>query len=339
LATSKTRDRRIRITTAIDAVTWNDHVTAASQGTPFHRRECLEVVAEYGDAILHPLAGVVDGELVGLFPVFERSIGPFTALFSPAPELKVSYLGPIRVGDLADSARVQEDRDRAFVSTVLSCLTDRFGSRYTHVRTTPCVTDPRPFMWDGYDIVPRFTYVVDLTPGAEALLERFSSDARQNVSDPTADMRVEIGAEDAIEFVIEQVTARHREQGEPYAVTPAYVTELYETLSDGAVRPYVVTLDGERVGGMITLRDADTVYRWQGGAKPSVDAPVNDYLDWAIMRDAIEDGRTRYDLVGANNSRITEYKAKFAPELETYYSLTDATPLMEAGARLYLNFR
>ena len=320
-------------------MTWNEHVAAADQGTPFHRRECLDVVADYAGATLHPLAGVLGDDLVGLFPVFERSIGPFTALFSPAPELKVSYLGPIRVGPVADSPRAQRERDRAFVSTVLSCLTDRFGSRYTHMRTTPRLVDPRPFVWDGYDLVPRFTYVVDLTPGSEALLERFSSDARQNVTDTAPELRVEIGTDDAIEFIIEQVTARHREQGEPYGVTPAYVRDLHDTLPDGVVRPYVVRLDGERVGGMITLNDDETVYRWQGGAKPAVDAPVNDYLDWRIMRDAIEDGRTRYDLVGANNSRISEYKAKFAPQLETYYSLTDATPLMEAGARLYLNLR
>lgn len=312
---------------------------AASQGTPFHRRECLEVVADYADATLHPFAGVVGDEIVGLFPVFERAIGPFTVLFSPAPLLKVSYLGPIRVGTVADSPRVQAECDRAFVSTVLSCLEDRFNSRYTHVRTTPQVTDPRPFVWDGYDIVPRFTYVVDLTPGAEDLLASFSSDARQNVTDTRADLRVEIGRDDAIEFVIEQVTARHREQGEPYDVTPGYVLDLYDTLPDGVVKPYVVSLDGQRVGGMITLCDDETVYRWQGGAKPSVDAPVNDYLDWEIIQDAIGNGHSRYDLVGANNSRITKYKAKFAPQLEAYYSLTDASPLMQAASRLYLNLR
>lgn len=297
------------------------------------------MVADYADATLHPLAGVVGDEIVGLFPVFERAIGPLTVLFSPAPHLKVSYLGPIRVGAVDDSPRVQAARDREFVSTALTCLEDRFGPRYTHVRTTPQVADPRPFMWDGYDLVPRFTYAVDLTPGAEDLLGSFSSDARQNVTDTRSDLSVDIGRHDAIEFVIEQVTARHREQGEPYGVTPAYVTDLYDTLPDGVVRPYVVTLGGERVGGMIALRDDDTVYRWQGGAKPTVDAPINDCLDWEIMQDAIDDGHSRYDLVGANNSRITEYKAKFAPELETYYSLTDATALMRAAAGLYLNLR
>jgi len=57
------------------------------------------------------------------------------------------------------------------------------------------------------------------------------------------------------------------------------------------------------------------------------------------MTDAIERGREEYDLVGANNQRLCGYKAKFAPDLRTYYSIQDGTRSMNLVSGLYKQFR
>lgn len=74
--------------------------------------------------------------------------------------------------------------------------------------------------------------------------------------------------------------------------------------------------DGEFVGGIVVLDDGDRVYRWQGGVRvDGYDFPANDLLDWHVMTDALDRGVAEYDLVGADNERISEYKAKFGPVL------------------------
>ncbi len=81
--------------------------------------------------------------------------------------------------------------------------------------------------------------------------------------------------------------------------------------------------------------------RWQGGVRTDVetDLAVNDLLDWRIMRDAMDRGRTTYDLVGANNRRINRYKAKFNPELHPFYSLERNAAGMKTLAHLYKTIR
>lgn len=327
------------MTPTVAPAQWNDYLARAPRATPFHRYECLEVVADHADARLHPLVAFAGDEPIGLFPVFEKSLGPVTALFSPAPDLKVTYLGPLAldVGDADPTTR--ERRALTVVDAVLECLDERFAPRYAIARTAPGGGDPRPFRWRGFAVTPRYTYEVDLTRDEDALLSSFSSDARSNIRNGGERCEIEEGDASAIPAIIGQVAERHAEQGETYLVTPEYVTDLYEALPDGVVRPYVARVDGVFAGGMVALEDGDAIYRWQGGAKPDVDCPVNDLLDWRLMREAADRGVERYDLVGANNPRISKYKAKFGPELVTYHTLVRATPSMKVAASLYRRFR
>jgi hypothetical protein len=323
-----------------DMERWDDIVTRSPQGTPFHRRAALEVMAEHSGTTPHSLVGYKGQEPVGLLPMFELSKGGLTALFSPPPRLKVSYQGPVLVNLEKLKRRKREDRTTRFVDGCLETLEEELTPNYTHVRCGSRYIDARAFAWNGFDVRSRYTYVVDLTPGPDALIDEFSSDARRNVRNGHDD-RYEIfeGGAETIERIVEQVRARHEAQGEPYPVSTAFVTDLWRALPEGTVRPYGCTVDGEFAGGMITLESGDTVYRWQGGAKPESDLPVNDLVDWRIIRDAAERGLTRYDLVGANERSISRYKAKFAPHLEPYAEMESGTLLVRAARRLVTTVR
>jgi len=53
------------------------------------------------------------------------------------------------------------------------------------------------------------------------------------------------------------------------------------------------------------------------------------------MRTARDRGLTQYDLVGANNERISKYKAKFSPQLRMYQTIERGTPVMNVVSELY----
>ncbi len=116
---------------------------------------------------------------------------------------------------------------------------------------------------------------------------------------------------------------RYESQDISFGVPVEFILDLNDAAEDGAVRPYTLRVDDEFVGGILALEYGDRTGRWMGGVRTDtdVDVPTNDLLDWAIMDDGHERGLETYDLVGADTRRINRYKAKFNPELETYYSL------------------
>ena len=337
---SLTVDREGIEVSAADDDEWDRYVERSPHADPFHRRAALDVQAAHADAEVHPLVGRKGQEVVGVFPVFTLTKGGVTAAFSPPPNLWVQYLGPALLNFEKLKSRKAERRNRRFVEGCLDWLDRRFSPKYTHVRTVSGYDDVRPFDWRAFDVTPRHTYVVDLTPGRDEVLMNFSGDARNNVRN--ADERryeVREGGVDTVERIVSQVRRRHEEQDATYLVTPDFVADLYRNLSDGVVRPYACTVDGEFAGGIVVVDDGTTVYRWQGGVKTDADLPVNDLLDWRVMRDAIDRGRERYDLVGANNRRICGYKAKFGPELEQYHSLEAGTRTMTLLSKVYRRIR
>lgn len=323
----------------IDAVAddrWDDLVRSSGVGTPFHLAAATEVVAEHGDVGVHRLVGFKGEEPVGLFPVFTKRLGPVTAAFSPPPNLKIPYLGPLFVNVDKLKRRRRDRRKTRFVEAAVDWLRSTHDPAFTNVRTTPGYDDVRPFLWQSFTATPRYTYLVDLERDPDDLLAAFSTDARRNITGEY-DVEFTLGTDGAvtIDHIVTQVSTRHAEQGEAFPVDAAFVTDLADALPDGVLRTYYCTVEGEYAGGTINLEFDGGASTWIGGAKPDHDLPVNDLLEWYFIRDAMSRDVKHYDLSGANNRRLSRYKSKFAPELETYYSLENGTWTARRLARLY----
>ncbi len=328
----------VRLATDADRTRWNEYVERSPHGTVFHELAVLEVLADHADATLYPLVGFKGQEPVGLFPVFELEKRFVTTVFSPPPHLRVPYLGPafLNLGKLKQ--RKRERRRERFVEACLEWTETELAPRYAHLRTGPRVVDARPFAWNGYEATPEYTYVVGLSPGKDALLTSFSSDARRNVTNaPEGAYEIDVGGPDAVRQVTQQVRHRYESQGLRFDPTDEFVLDLHEAAEEGRLRPYTCRVDGEFVGGILALECGDTVSRWMGGVRTDadVDVPTNDLLDWAVIADGVDRGLSRYDLVGADNPRINRYKSKFNPELETYYGLEYGSWGMKTIAHLY----
>jgi hypothetical protein len=330
----------VSIADSDDIEKWNSYVERSPQGNAFHYTGSLEVIAEHSKTDLHRLIGYKGQEVVGLFPIFERRIAGQSVLFSPPPNLLIPYLGPalLNIGKLKQ--RKAERRHGRFIRGCFEWVFEEIDPRYASMRTDGRYADVRPLKWTGFDLSPEYTYTVDLTRGEEALLSSFSSDARSNIrTGEEVSYDVEVGGDEDIDRIITQIIHRHETQDLFYGVTTEFVSDLSAALPDGTLRPYAITVDGAFVGGMITLEDEDTIYRWQGGAKHDADVPANDLLDWAIMTDAMERGLETYDLVGASNPRLNGYKAKFSPDLRAFHSAERTSSAMKVVANAYTRFR
>ncbi|MFW6320588.1 MAG: GNAT family N-acetyltransferase [Halohasta sp.] len=330
----------IDITTVHDPTAWNDLVEQSPQATPFHLAESLDVMARHAEATLHPYVGYKGNEPVGVFPVFELSKGPVSTAFSPPPRLKISYLGPALLNHTKRKQRRAEKTNSRFISACLAELDETVDPKYIHLRTSVGYTDTRPLIWAGFEPTTRYTYVVDLAPDPEDLLAAFSSDARSNITGTDeAAYEIDRGGVAEIRRTIRRLQERHAEQDVPYDLTPEFVVDLWRRLPDDAMEIHCCRVDGELVGGHIVLEAGESVYGWQSWGDMDAPVPVNDLLDWSIITAARDRGCKTYDLVGANNERISTYKAKFNPELRTYQTMSRGTPVMNLASEIYKRVR
>src|SRR6056297_459664 len=333
----------VREVTDDDLEQWNRYVDQSPQTDLFHRLEALEVQANEMGCEVHCLIGFKGQEPVGIFPVFEIQKGPLTTAFSPPPDLRVPYQGPalLNMGKLKQ--RKAERRHQSFLEECFDWIDDELHPRYIHVRLNGNYPDLRPMQWEGFDAKPAYTYLVDLTPDDDDLLMSFSSDARSNIRDgrDAEDVSIEVEGRDAVLAILERVRERYENQGIAFHLSDSFVSDLYERLPEGAVRPYVCRVAGEFVGGILAYEHGDTIHRWQGGVKTDADVAIsiNDNLDWAVMEDAKSRGITTYNLVGAENPRINKYKAKFNPDLQEYYTLEHGSTAINIAAHFYKQLR
>lgn len=293
-------------------------------------------MATHSGAELHLLIGQSQHGPLGLFPLFSASVGPVTVAFSPPPQLKVSYLGPVYIPDGFNSGESREQIQAEFIDAVTEFVDKVINPRYVHVRSAPEYDDPRPLMWNGYQPTPRYTYVIDLTASVDDLFMSFSGDLRENVrsTDDDAYEMLE-GTLNDIDRIVDRLQIRHHEQEVPFPLTISFARDLYDALPEGDMRIYVCRSDGELVGGQLTLENESTMLAWQGVGEHDHRLPINDLLDWHAIKQAHSRGLVRYDLVGANNPRLCRYKAKYNSRLATYYALERASTVSNLLKRGY----
>ncbi|WP_435348904.1 GNAT family N-acetyltransferase [Haloarchaeobius sp. HRN-SO-5] len=321
---------------------WNALLERSPQATPFHLLEALRVAEDHSGTTLHPLVGYKGEEPVGLFPIFEQRRGPLTFAFSPPPNLFVDYLGPALVDPSNLKRRKRDKRNKRFVDACFEWAEDEFGPKYVNVRSGFQYQDPRPFVWKEFDVETKYTYTIDLDDGVDEIRDAFSGDARRRiraVRDADHDVDVSVGDDGAARRIVDHLAERLDSMGVSRHVPPEFVVDLYDRLPDGTVRPYVCRLDGEFVGGILTLESHDTVYAWQGGAKPDAPIDLNEYIDWRIIQDGIDRGNSCYDIVGAESPRLCWYKAKFGPDLQSYHVATRSSTPVTALSELYKRVR
>ena len=319
---------------------WDTYVERSPGGTLFHRYGALEAQADATDSTLHPLVGYKGEEPVGIFPLFEFGKGPLTLVFSPPSELGVPNLGPALVHMDQLKQRKQEKRHRRFIEGCIEWIDDERGPNYVSIQTGWQYDDARPFLWNEFDVTPAYTYTIDLRDGKDAVISRFSKSARQNVRNNTdASYTISQGGQREIRWILDELHERYEEQGRAPPIPTTFIEELYDRLPGGTVRPYVLSVDGEKATGTVLLENGSIARSWVGGATPDVDIPANDLLEWHMMCDALDRGVSFFEIVGGNTPRLNKWKAKFSPDIQTYYRVKRSSPGGEVAENLYTTLR
>lgn len=318
---------------------WSEHLPTDGVEV-FHSPEVLRVLADHASGELRLMAGFRGEQLVGLLPVFLREF-PFTrAVVSPPPGLSVPRMGPV-LNQQSPKRRKQESVNRTFIQEVLEALaTDKEITLFGMV-CSPEYADPRPYLWEGFDVSPRFTYRLDLEDeNEEDLIMSFTRDLRYEIREGD-DLDVVIRKEgaEAAGTVHDALRERYEEQGIDFPTPRPFTRDLVAALGDRA-RVYVARdQDGTFLSGVTVLYSPNEGYFWHGGATTSYQGvSVNSLLHWRIIQDILTDPElesiSRYDLGVVNDYRLSRYKSKYTPELVPYYEVKSGK-LMSLAKKAY----
>ncbi len=319
-----------------DVVRWNETVDNAPGGTIFHRWEWLRIAEKHSKSKLYPFTCLDDdGTPFGIFPFFYSRMGPLRMVFSPPPGCAMQ-LGPILARTNLKPHKL-EHLYKDFQEQI-----DHFvrglGANYILINSSPGLRDIRPFMWSNYDVMPAYTYKIDLTKGETGVWSAFQKKLRSDITrTEKKGLTVKEGSEKDLEFLYESVNRRYEAQNIKLPVSRRYLCDLFQQFGSSHLKLLVALYENRTVGAIIHLAYKDNVIVWEGVGKSDIRGlAVNDLIQWRGIQWAIENGYKTYELMGANTPRLCEFKSKYSPELDIYFIIKKADFIGKLAERFYL---
>lgn len=221
-------------------------------------------------------------------------------------------------------------------------LSSEVKTNYIRVRTSPGLPDSRPFMWEEYDVNPLYTYVIKLDDD-RSIWNRLHRKTRVSIEKTKREgVKVEMGDYDDLRYLRTALYSRFKEQGyrprEDYY--RGYLNNLYREFYPENMRIFVAKLNGERVGGLVTLCYKDWAALWIGIPKLRLSGIYpNDLVQWEAIKWACSETYRRYELMeSGDDPRLIAFKSKFNPDLVPWFSAVKYSPTFFKAAERMLKF-
>jgi CelD/BcsL family acetyltransferase involved in cellulose biosynthesis len=294
-----------------DDAAWN--AVANKSGTLFHQAAWLMAQAAAHRLELRRFGFFRDGRLIGLVPLFVRSIGPLRVAASPFVLEDSPYCG-IAIDVLEASY--------ALDALLRTCR----KSRIHFIRLVQSETIASSAIAKAR-CVERQTHRLALTVSKEELWKGLEGRCR------TAVRKAEkSGVEVTLEEGSDWITPFYAMLRDLYVAqglgTPNPVQFYYEIWSEYAnlgLLAVMARLDGKLIAGALVGIDAARAYYLSGASDPAFNplAP-NNLIQWRIIEALHARGVPAYDFVGSDIPRLAKFKASFGGTL-SFHSVFEAS--------------
>lgn len=313
----------LRIAQNTDAKEWDRIITESPHGTLFHHWDWLKITEKHTRMKLYPLIALKDGVSVGIIPLFFQKKGPVRMVFSPPPHAALFYLGPVLTGIEKLRQDAWENLYIDFQKSVENFIIHSLRANYVSISLSPGLQDPRPFIWSGYSVEPRYDYEINLTKGTEYLFQTIDKKRRQDINRAKKrGVSIEIGEKQEFEKILDLMEIRYEQQEKKVTVQRPYLADIFNSYKDH-ITVFVATFEGNIVTGLIDLHYKNTMYSWIGNLKPVIKLSPSptDLLNWEAISYGCNNGFKYHVLLSAaGNERLHSYSAsKFDPELKIRY--------------------
>ncbi|HID38941.1 MAG TPA: GNAT family N-acetyltransferase [Calditrichaeota bacterium] len=184
----------------------------------------------------------------------------------------------------------------------------------------PLLADIRPYLWNGFDVQPLYTYRFPLKHNVDmqyntTLKRQIRKSERENLS-----LQSNTEPDALVRFVLDSYLA--------HGLNPPLDEQALQVFSRALLKEgiarlfYVLNSSGEKIGGMLLTHDANTVYYSLSGINRAYKHlnPMVFLLD-RVFRDKRLSGK-EFDFIGANTPVLEQFKRGFGGRLVTYFHLS-----------------
>lgn len=288
---------------------------AQHYGTLFQRSDWVSLFADKMQRY-----GVFNkgGDMVGGFTLYhDRYFGmkmlrwaPFTPTCGPFMQLRSQ-----------NTVAILEER-RAVVEAMSEYL-DALNPAICMIPLCQSVTDPLPFFWRGYKVIPNYTYILDLEQAPEQIKANMSPERRKNITKANKDGIKALLVSD-MTIVRELVRATFDRQDKRVDVK-CLDAILFGYAKQGNYFAYVAYQDCTPIACNFIVHDNQTAYYLMGGYKADEKhhgAGASAML--AAIKHAQEIGLRHFDFEGSVVPAIERYFRGFGGVLTPYYTINKA---------------
>lgn len=300
---------------------WDRVAAEQPRATVFHCRDWLELIAAVSGAELSLYRVERAGGVVGAAALYLFRRGPFRVAASPPPQAAAPYLGPL-VEDALAPAAVE----------AMSAEARRLGAAYFEVRLDHRLAEGA-LAASGFEVESRSTYVLDLSPGEDALWNKsLNSGCRRAVRKAQSSQVTveEVELDSFLERYHEMAASVFAKWNRKPPLSLDDYRRIARVQRDGErVKVFAARLEGQIVAAGIFPYGNGAVYYLDGVSDPAGQAArPNNLMHWEVIQWACREGLRRYDMVGAGIEGVARFKETFGPALEPYsYAFRTLSPM------------
>lgn len=278
-----------------------------------------KVIEAYSKAFGYPyeLIGIMRGETliaVGSFFIGRRFSSRYIKLM------------PMRLYDglsfrrLDSSKKQKKEFEKLQSYQVLSdYLEKQYG--FYQVSLPPCDFDIRAFQWSGAQIMPQYTYIMDMagfskSQYTKSLVEELRYASKASLQTSTCEID---------ELVNLQIISYKRHNRKPPVNSLVMLSLLTLLRDDSLLKIYAIRNSrGDLLAALSTLEGVDSSYFFVSGTEVEFERGSSHLLYHHVFQTAANEGKRYVDLCGANTPSINIFKSSFGPSLKLFFRIRRA---------------
>jgi hypothetical protein len=326
----------LKVASIEDRQKWDDLIANSCGGTLFHTLKWLECMENHTTTkllgrtyrgVLIPLVAREGAVIVALLPLFLYSCPGVRIVKSGSYNDDLIYLGPVFMDSDSLKPEKLQVRTLHLQKALDKYLKNELKANLVTIRLSPFNTDARPFIRDGYDVEPAYTYIHNLENGTDAIWLGFNKTVRQEIKNAQKNgVSVEQGGIEDAEFIYDKLATRYRTNS-----SKAFVMDIIRSFSPNNCSVLIAKRNHERLTGLIILHYHNYAYMWIGF--PKMDGEklyANQLLMWESIKWAHSKGYHILENAGADDIATIPFKRKFNPKLQPYFTITWASFLFRS---------
>jgi hypothetical protein len=331
----------ITIASDIDEQVWDDIVINSNEGTLFHTWKWLKIMEKYNrvnffsrtyNGKLYPIIVWKGKEIIGLMPVFFYDTPFIKMAISPPSSVEDYYLGPVMKNKIGITSYKKQILFHEFQKKIDDFLKNTLKSNHIKIKTAPGIIDSRPYLWSNYEVLPEFTYIIDLTIGEKMIWENFSHNVRNSINQAKKKgITVTIGEKEDLELIYDLLHGRQRVHA-----TKEFILDIFENFSHENIKFFIAKKDDIPLTGMLIICYKNKAGVWFGTPKNSTDGiNPNNILHWESILWSCNNNFQYFELIVASDQTTFPFKVQFCGEIAPFYSMKWYSPLHRLIVSLY----